>query len=90
MPYLETIAVYDDLADTITLFAVNRSLDTPCTLALDGFDEYRFTSHTVLTGDDLKQCNTAAHPDAVIPAEQKIGGEIVLPPCSWNMLVFEF
>lgn len=87
VPYLETIAVYDDTADTITLFAVNRSLDQDCEPELEGFAGYRLHTHTVLTGEDLKQCNTAAHPDAVIPAERAPEYPL-FPPHSWNMLIF--
>lgn len=88
VPYLEAIAVHDGSADSITLFAVNRSLDMPCTLELDGFGGYQLISHTVLTGDDLKQCNTASQPDAVTPEELEIGDAVTLLPHSWNMLIF--
>ena len=86
VPYLESIAVYNNDDDTITLFAVNRSLDSTCELELSGFDGYSLHSHTVLTGSDLKQSNTADAPDAVTPYDA--GTEMTLPPHSWNMLIF--
>ena len=86
VPYLECITVYNDLADTLTLFAVNRSADEACEPELTGFEDYTLQSHTVLTGPDMKQCNTAGQPDAVIPAA--LGQTLTLPPHSWNMLIF--
>ena len=86
VPYIESIAVYDDNNDTITLFAVNRSLDGTYNLELSGFDGYCLQSHTVLTGNDLNQCNTAANPNAVVPCDA--GTDMMLSPHSWNMFIF--
>lgn len=86
VPYLESIAVLNDNDDTITLFAVNRSLDNDCQLEISGFDGYSLQSHTVLTGKDLKQCNTADNPNAVIPYDTDT--PMILSPHSWNMLIF--
>ncbi len=86
VPYVESIAVYNDQDDTITLFAVNRSLENECKLELSGFDSHSMLSHTVLTGNDLKLCNTADAPNAVIPYNADT--PMILPPHSWNMLIF--
>ena len=86
VPYLECIAVYNDSSDTITLFAVNRSPDKTYHLELSGFDGYSLQSHTVLTGSDIKQCNTADDPKAVIP--YTTDDPKTLSPYSWNMLIF--
>jgi alpha-N-arabinofuranosidase len=84
VPYIESITV--DNGSDITLFAVNRSADESCGLELSGFEGYRLVSHTVLTDDDMKRCNSADEPDAVSPVQQEISGEVSLVPRSWNML----
>ena len=86
VPYIESIAVDND--SDITLFAVNRSPDESCELELSGFDGYALVSHTVLTNDDMKRCNSADEPDAVSPVQQEISAEVSLAPRSWNMLKF--
>ena len=86
MPYIESITV--DNGSGITLFAVNRSSDESCELELSGFEDYRLVSHTVLTNDDMKRCNSVDEPDAVAPVQQEISGGINLAPRSWNMLKF--
>ena len=86
VPLIETVAVQVDSAETVTLFAVNRSPDTAFEPDLTGLDGFSLRSHTVLTGNDPKQCNTAECPDAVVPEEA--GSTMTLPPYSWNMLIF--
>ena len=86
VPYIESIAV--DNGSGITLFAVNRSSDESCELELNGFERYSLVSHTVLTNDDMKLCNTADEPYAVSPVQKEISGKVSLAPRSWNMLKF--
>ncbi|WP_037271690.1 alpha-N-arabinofuranosidase [Ruminococcus flavefaciens] len=86
VPFIESITV--DNGSGITLFAVNRSSDESCELELSGFEAYRLVSHTVLTNDDMKLCNSVNEPDAVAPVQQEISGDIILAPRSWNMLKF--
>ena len=86
VPYIDSIAV--DNGSDITLFAVNRSPDESCELELSGFEGYALVSHTVLTNDDMKRCNSADEPDAVSPVQQEISAEVSLAPRSWNMLKF--
>ena len=86
VPYIESIAVDND--SDITFFAVNRSPDESCELELSGFEGYALVSHTVLTNDDMKRCNSADEPDAVSPVQQEISTEVRLAPRSWNMLKF--
>lgn len=90
VPYIETVAVVNDDDSRITVFAVNRSLDDKCKLELqlDGFENYVPVTHTVLTGDDLKACNTAENPNKIVPYEKAITDEITLDPKSWNMIIF--
>ena len=86
VPYIDSIAVDND--SDITLFAVNRSPDESCELELSGFEGYALVSHTVLTNDDMKRCNSADEPDVVSPVQQEISAEVSLAPRSWNMLKF--
>ena len=74
---------------TLTVFAVNRSADTPTELVLDadGFGKLTLTKHTVLECDDVKAVNTAEE-ERVAPKEKPIKNTITLAPYSWNMLTF--
>ncbi len=79
---------------SVTLFAINRSLDD--TLALDavlhGFADLRVEKHIVLTADDPKATNTEFDPDHVVPRENgnavmedgKLHAE--LEKMSWNVI----
>ncbi|MBQ8289219.1 MAG: alpha-N-arabinofuranosidase [Clostridia bacterium] len=91
VPYVETIATLSEDENSLTVFAVNRSLCEACTLdlRLEGFEDYHAVSHTALECDDLKAINTAENPYAVSPIEKPLGDEIVLAPKSWNVIVFE-
>ncbi|MBR6045026.1 MAG: alpha-N-arabinofuranosidase [Ruminococcus sp.] len=72
----------------LTVFAVNRSLDTDMQLEISGFEGYALSSHTELCCDDLKAVNSLGKPDNVVPAEKEVGGEITLAAHSWNVLRF--
>ena len=89
IPYVESILVEND-DESLTLFAVNRSLTESCTLELNlaGYEGYRPIQHRILTGDDLQAVNTKDAPDTVKPCEAEVEGEIVLPAKSWNMIRF--
>jgi alpha-N-arabinofuranosidase len=94
VPYLESVAVQDPEADTITLFAVNRSLDSD--LPLDGnardFAGYRVLEHITLTNSNLQAVNTLEQPDSVTPRSngdaRLDGGKLTahLPKASWNVI----
>ena len=87
VPYIESIAVEND-DDTLTIFAVNRSLTEDCVLDLqcEGYEDYQPVLHRVLTGEDLKAANTASDPDNVVPYNAETGAGLVLPAQSWNMI----
>lgn len=91
IPYVDAVAVLSEDEKQVSIFAVNKSLDSECELGLQlaGFEGYRAVKHVVLEGDDLKAENTASEPDKVIPAEKQIGEKIMLSPASWNMIVLE-
>ncbi|MBQ9376128.1 MAG: alpha-N-arabinofuranosidase [Ruminococcus sp.] len=90
VPYIESIAVENE-NNELTVFAVNRSLDTECELELDidGFEGYKVVRHTILTGDDVKMCNTLEEPNAVVPYEAEVSDKTVLPAKSWNMIILD-
>ena len=94
VPYLEASVIRDEEAKTLTLFAVNRSLEEDMELSLDlgGFEGARLVSHTEIHHDDLKITNTKdASP--VYPAEREVRADartVNLKKQSFNMLKFEY
>ena len=96
IPYVDAVAVWNEEAGELTVFAVNRSLEENAELAisLDGFDGYGFKEHIVLEHDDLKAANTLAEPDKVVP---QLSGNTVMDGSkavstlrrqSWNVIRF--
>jgi alpha-N-arabinofuranosidase len=95
-PYLDAQAVLAD-DKTISLFAINRSLDDSLALemSLYGFDSYAIDEHIVLTADDPKATNTEQNPNAVAPKATE-GAKIadgkltaVLEKMSWNVITLK-
>jgi alpha-N-arabinofuranosidase len=94
VPYLESIAVYNEEADELTIFAVNRDLDDSLQLECDirNFDGYRIVEHIVLENGDVKARNTVNNHSSVTPhnggnAEVKDGFvQAALPKFSWNVI----
>lgn len=94
IPYLESIAVYDDQAGEVTVFAVNRDLENALPLEVDlrSFGRCEVIGHTVLEHEDLKATNTAASPDRVKPHNNgnasSDGSKITatLGKASWNVI----
>ncbi|PZE20079.1 alpha-N-arabinofuranosidase [Paenibacillus xerothermodurans] len=94
VPYLESTAVYNEAADELTIFAVNRDLEDSLYLECDirNFDGYRVVEHIVLENGDVKARNTAGNQASVAPhnngnAEVKDGFvQSMLPKFSWNVI----
>lgn len=94
VPYLESVATWDEEASTITLFAVNRDLEAALPLEGDirAFPDYRVVEHITLTHGDLKATNTAASPNNVTPRANGDAtvsdGQLIatLPAASWNVI----
>ena len=92
--YLDSVCVWNEEEDTLTIFAVNKSLEEDLEVSCDlrQFEGYQVKEHIVLTNDDMKAVNTEADPDNVMPeksAASKIdGGKLstVLGKHSWNMI----
>ena len=93
VPYVDAAAVLGD-DGSITIFAVNRSLDKPAELSCDlrAFGPLRSAVHTILHHDDMKAVNTEEAPYTVapsdIPCSAPDGGRLdaVLPAASWNVI----
>jgi alpha-N-arabinofuranosidase len=94
VPYLKLAAVHDDQAATLTLFALNRSLDEEMSLRVstEGFAELEIDQALQLHDADLEAVNTSAEPDRVKPsslADVKAEGSrvsVTLLPASWNVI----
>jgi len=92
--YLDTVTVVNDEKGTLTIFAVNRSLDSEMELAveLSNFSEYRVGECSMLRHSDLTAINTCEAPDTVKPVELDgvscANGEVkaTLGPASWNVI----
>ena len=95
VPYLEAVATWDETANTLTLFAVNRSLDSA--LPLEG-DLRAFPGYRVVEHIDHAPCRSQSdqhqrdRPDNVRP--QPNGDALLdqgmltatLPAASWNVI----
>ncbi len=92
IPYVESIATFDESSGELTVFAVNRSLDRPVELSLDfsGFGEVSLVEHIVLSSDNMKAANTADAPNAVSPSKGGAeGASAPLGPHSWNVMRYK-
>src|SRR5690554_1587855 len=71
VPYLDSIAVYNEEKEEVTIFAVNRNLEGSLELEcqLRGFNEYRIVDQITMSHPDLKAINTADNPDNVAPKQ---------------------
>jgi alpha-L-arabinofuranosidase len=91
VPYLKLAAVHQQ--KSLSLFALNRSLDQPIALDLTakGFSNLLVEEALELRGD-LEAVNTKANPDRVRPASLDgvtIEGDrlrATLAPASWNLI----
>lgn len=94
VPHLEAIAVHNEEAGEVTVFAVNRSLDAPLALQIDlrSFGQCRLLEHIVMEHEDLKAANTVDQPDRVKPHRSggaEASGTVVtaaLGKASWNVI----
>lgn len=94
VPYLDAVATRDPQSGSVTLFAVNRSLEEPLQLSADARDlaGLKVIEHIVLTGADKNAANTLQNPTAVLPTANGNasleGGKLAasLPPLSWNVI----
>lgn len=97
VPYLETSVIHDKVNRTITVFAVNRSLDNNMDLSLDlgGFESAVLVEHLELFSDNLKSTNSESE-ETVSPKQREIveskssHQQVTLKKHSWNMLKYSY
>ena len=94
VPYVDCVAVYNDEADELVVFAVNKDLKEDITLTMDlkQFADFTVREHTSLHHEDLYAVNTESEPYNVIPgaadgASVRDGRlSVALEKASWNMV----
>ena len=91
---IESIAVYNEEKEELTVFAVNRNLeeDVEFTIDIRGFEEYSLLEHIVMENDDLKATNHLTRQN-VYPTIQnersRLDSGVVTSQCkkaSWNVI----
>ena len=90
--YIEAIAVENAEKRELVVFAVNRSLheDAELDVEIDGYGMLEKKEHLILYADDLKRCNSADDPDAVIPEAVFPDQAVILPSHSWNVIRYRY
>ncbi len=91
-----SVAVWNEAAQEVTVFAVNRSVEDDVALTVDlrSFPGARLVEHIRLANGDLKAANSAEKqnvaPETVSAAETDEAGNARVPlvKCSWNVLRF--
>ncbi len=97
VPYIDSVAVYNEEKGELTVFAVNKNLDEDIvtTIDLGGFEGYRLVEHITMHHDDVNAVNTEANPDNVRPqsnGKTTVDGghaESLLGKASWNVIRFK-
>ena len=90
---IESVAVYNEEKEELTIFAVNRNIneDIQVTADVRGLEGYQLKEHIVLENSDMKLCNGAGQ-ELVFPktVEQSSleGGMMIsmLHKASWNVI----
>jgi alpha-N-arabinofuranosidase len=94
VPLFTGVVTHDEAADTLTLFAVNRSQADPLPITVDlrALPELQVVEHMVLEHADPDATNTADRPESVVPHNRGDAGitgrELTarLPALSWNVI----
>ncbi len=73
VPYLDVVAALNDSGSALTLFCVNRSLDTdiPAEIHIDGFAAGSIADVQTLAGSSIDDANDEDDPEHVIPAKTR-------------------
>ena len=93
VPFVESVAVYNERKSEIVVFAVNRSQKDDADFAVDlqGFNPTGVLEFCEMSGHDVKQANTKAS-RTVVPQEGQgaaVEGGLLnatLKPLSWNVI----
>ncbi|KQC11281.1 MAG: alpha-N-arabinofuranosidase [Candidatus Cloacimonas sp. SDB] len=94
VPVLDTVAIFNDNQNEITIFAVNKDIQENMLVnyKIKGFGEFRIIEHIVYQNDDVKTSNTKDYPFRVIPEIKKDSViedgilKALLPKLSWNVI----
>ena len=94
VPYLDSVVTEDEDKETLTVFAVNKSLDEEMEISMDlrQFSDYVIEEQLVLKCDALRAVNTEENKDRVVPSRIStvtLGNGMLtglLPACSWNVI----
>ncbi len=70
VPFVDSVAIYNDEAEELVILAVNKSLEEDLAFSMDlrQFADYRVIEHTTIHDEDLYAVNTEAEPDRIRPA----------------------
>ncbi len=91
---VESVTVWNEEKNELTIFAVNRNLEEDVVLTTDvrSFDGYRFAEHIVLESDDLRASNSSAQ-EKVAPKQANEQSKLdngkltsMLHAASWNVI----
>ena len=93
-PYIDSVVIKDEEAETLTVFAVNKDLENSFEVTMDvrQFEGYSVKEHILLTHEDVKAVNTEQDPDRVAPVTVNTdaidAGTLTmrLPAKSWNVI----
>ncbi|MCD7776329.1 MAG: alpha-N-arabinofuranosidase [Firmicutes bacterium] len=96
IPYVDSVAVYNEEKGEVTVFAVNKNLKEDIVTSIDmrSFEGYHPVEHITMHHDDVNAVNTEENPYNVVPESNGVtklaGGyaESVLPAASWNVIRF--
>ncbi len=96
VPYLEAIATFDEKAESMAVFAVNRSMEEKMQLdiSLLGFEGYRAVAFESMDGYDVYKENTFGNEEVQmhsnpLPTEDGKTVTAQLEPLSFNVIRFE-
>ena len=93
-PYLDSVLVMNEEEESLTVLAVNKSLDEDMEITCDlrQFAGYQVVEHITMSHDDMKAVNTQEDPDQVKPVSggvSKVESGVlsaVLGKHSWNVI----
>ena len=94
VPFIDCVTVYNDDADELVIFAVNKDLKEDITLSMDlrQFADLQLIEHVMMQEEDLYAVNTEDDPNRIIPTyctDSCVENNIlkaVLKHKSWNMI----
>ena len=93
VPYLESSVIHNEENRTLTVFAVNRSLDEDMSLDInfEDFGKCVAVEHIELYHGDLKATNSADNQN-IVPVRREIpkGNTVKVKKHSWNMIRYQY